>query len=101
MKSTIQKILWGALIIVWGGHFGASFLVRRQRTPYTLAQEYVMGFFASAIVLVGVGLLTYRFARKQNSQDPMKVALAVSTFIALVLGIGLLIEPYLPSWLKV
>lgn len=98
MKDTIQRILWGALILVWGGHFGASFIVLRESTPYSAHAYYIVGLVAAVIVLVGIALLTYRFARKNNSEDPIKAALIVATIISLILGILFWAEPYLPNW---
>jgi len=98
MNNLFQKILWGALILVWGCYFGASFIERREHSHFGPRQEFIMGLIASAVVLVGVAILTYRFARKHKSEDPMKGALIVSTIIALILGLLYLIEPYLPNW---
>lgn len=80
-KLLIRNIGWIALIAVWSFLAGAYFNLGWVRNH---SVDYKTGFFIGGIgmwiVFIGMGILIYRFAKKNGSQDPAKPALYVVSF---------------------
>ena len=80
-KLLIRNIGWIALIAVWSFLAGAYFNLGWVRNH---SVDYKTGFFIGGIgmwiVFVGMGILVYRFAKNNGSQDPAKPALSVVSF---------------------
>ncbi len=89
-KKTLRNIGWIALLAVWGFWAGAYFNLgwnRENSINYSI--DFLIGGIGMLVVLLGIGLLARRFAKKSESDDPTKTALIVVSVIAsffLILG---------------
>lgn len=83
-KNLIRNILWIALIAVWSFVAGGNFHLGWGREPsMSFRMGFIMGGIAMWIVFFGMGILVYRFAKKNGSADPTKPSLFVLSFFTL------------------
>lgn len=83
-RKIFRNILWIALIAVWSFLAGAYFNLGWNRKP---SVSYLMGFITGGIamwmVFSAMGILLYRYTKKQGMKDPAKLPLGVITFFTL------------------
>lgn len=80
-KHLLRNIGWIALLAVWSFLAGAYFhlgWVRDYSMNFRIS--FVIGGIAIWTVFIGMGILVYKFAKKQKSVDPVKPALFVVSF---------------------
>lgn len=80
-KNLIRNISWIALLAVWSFLAGAYFhlgWVRNHSVSYR--EGFIIGGIAVWLVFTGMGILVYKFAKKQKSADAAKPALVVVSF---------------------
>lgn len=83
-KHLLRNIGWIALLAVWSFLAGAYFhlgWVRDYSMSYRMS--FIIGGIAVWIVFTGMGILVYKFAKKQKSADPVKPALFVVSFFTI------------------
>lgn len=83
-KRIIRNVSWIALVAVWSFLAGAYFhlgWVRKASMSYK--EGFIIGGIGIWIVFAAMGILIYRFARKNGSADPAKPALGVVSFFTL------------------
>jgi len=80
-KNLLRNIGWVALLAVWSFLAGAYFhlgWVRDHSVSYIMS--FVIGGIGIWIVFTAMGILVYRFAKKQKSNDPAIPALFIVSF---------------------
>ncbi len=85
MKKTIlRNIAWIALIAVWSFLAGAYFHLGWMREPsMSFLKGFIIGGIGVWVVFSVMGILVYRFAKKNRNQDPAKPALYVVSFFTI------------------
>lgn len=82
-KKILRNIGWIALLAVWGFWAGAYFNLGWNRDhSVNYEMGFVIGGIGMLIVLLGIGLLARKYAKKSESADPSKTALIVVSVIA-------------------
>ena len=80
-KKLIRNSFWIALVAVWSFLAGAYFHLGWVRKASMSYQEgFIIGGIAIWIVFIALGILIYRFAKNNGSEDPAKPALGVVSF---------------------
>ena len=80
-KNLLRNLGWIVLLALWGFLAGAYFhlgWVRDHTISYLMS--FIIGGVGVWFVFTGMGILVYKFAKKNGSPDPAKPALVVVSF---------------------
>jgi hypothetical protein len=84
-KKLVRNILWIALIAVWsflaGAYFNLGWVPKKHFMSFS--ERFFLGGVGIWIVFSAMGILIYRFLKKNGNEDPEKPALGVVSFFTI------------------